>query len=121
MRALLPIQERGHRPDQYLQNAKSKFEYFHQRNGIFPFPTTTLPLGLTAARLSEVDPYQLHHVRLQQVDVPPGGSFHVRQRAGRRVEEGRSGAVHGLLRDAVLHHGGLHRGLAGGHVQNWKR
>ena len=40
--------------------------------------------------------------------------------AGGEVEEGAGAAVHRLLGNPALRHAGLHRGLAGGHVQHWK-
>ena len=40
--------------------------------------------------------------------------------AGGEVEEGAGAAVHRLLGDPALGHAGLHRGLAGRHVQHCK-
>ena len=33
---------------------------------------------LTAARLPEVDPDKLNHVRLEEVDVPPGSALNLK-------------------------------------------
>ena len=68
---------------------------------------------LTATGPSEVDPDQLDHVRLQQVDVPPGGAFDLRLRAGGLREEGTGAAVDGLLGETTLQDRGLHGRFAG--------
>ena len=73
---------------------------------------------LTTARLSKVDPDQLHHVGLQQIDVPPRTPLHVCQRARVSVEEGGRGPVHRLLGDAAVGHAALHGGLASGDVKH---
>jgi hypothetical protein len=77
--------------------------------------------SLTTAALAEVDPHQLHHVGLQEVDIPPGRLLHLGEGAGRQVEEGAGAAIHRLLRDPALRHAGLHGSLPGGHIQNCKQ
>ena len=77
-------------------------------------------LVLTAAALSGVDPDQLDHVGLQQVDVPPGRLLHLCQGAGGQVEEGAGAAVHGLLGDPALGDARLHRRLPRGNVEHWR-
>lgn len=71
---------------------------------------------LTTAALAKVNPDQLDHVGLQEVDIPPGTLLHLRQGAGAQVEEGASAPVHGLLGDPTLRHTALHRSLASSHI-----
>lgn len=75
-------------------------------------------LALTAASLSEVEADQLHHVRFQKVDVPPGRPLRSRQGARVEVEEGAGASVDGLLRDATLLGTDLHWRLPRCHVQH---
>lgn len=86
--------------------------------GLPPSSIESFRSALTAARFAKVQPHQLHHVRLQQVDVPPGHALRLRQRARLRRVERRRGAVDRLLRYAGRIGGALHRRLAGGHVQH---
>lgn len=87
-------------------------------------PATHITCKLTAARFAKVQPHQLHHVRLQQVDVPPRHALRLRQRARFRCVERRRRAIDRLLRNAARIGGALHWRLAGGHVQHcnimWK-
>ena len=57
---------------------------------------------LTAAGPAEVESHQLHHVGLQEVDVPQRRRLLLRQRARLGVEEATRAAVHGLLRNTAL-------------------
>ena len=75
-------------------------------------------LIFTAAGLSEVYPDELHHVGLQQVDVPPGTLLHLSEGAGAQVKPGAGAPVHGPLRDPAVSHAALHRGLASSNIQN---
>ncbi len=73
---------------------------------------------LTAASLAEVEPHQLDHVGLEQVDVPPGPAFHGRHGARFGREEVAGAAVDGPFGHAAQRHARLHRRLARRHVQH---
>lgn len=75
-------------------------------------------ISLTTARLAEIQPHQLHHVGLEEVDVPPWNAFGLRQRARLGGEERWGRSVDGLLRDARAFRGDLHWRLACRHVEN---
>lgn len=73
---------------------------------------------LTTAGFAKVEPHQLHHVGLEQIDVPPGPGLGGGQGAGAgRVHLG-TAAVHGQLRDAAVSSAGLHRRLARCDIQH---
>ena len=76
---------------------------------------------LTAATLAKVDPDQLHHVGLQQVDVPPRRLLHLCEGAGGEVEKGGGASIHCLLWDSSFSHTRLHGRLACCHVQHWEK
>ena len=76
---------------------------------------------LTTARLAEVQSHQLHHVRFQQVHVPPWSAFRLRQGAGLRRVSLTAASVNRALWKSALHGAGLHRRFAACHVQNCKR
>ena len=81
----------------------------------------TRPGQTSVLRLTEVQPDELHHVRLQQVHVPPGHTFRPGQGACVHIEEGTSAAVDSFLRNATQIRADLHRSLSCSHVQNCKQ
>lgn len=76
---------------------------------------------LTAARLAEVQSHQLHHVRFQQVHVPPRFVLGPRQGAGLRRVSLAAASVNRALRNPAVRGARLHRRLAACHVQNCDR
>ena len=72
-----------------------------------------------AARLAEVDTNQLHHVRFEEIDVPPRAPLHLGHGARLGVEERRGRTVDGFLRDSAVGDGRLHRRFSSGHVQHY--
>jgi len=73
---------------------------------------------LTAAWFAEVQSHQLHHVRFQQVHVPPRSALGPRQGAGLRRVSLTAASIHRVLRNSILRAAGLHRRFAACHVQN---
>ena len=59
---------------------------------------------LTAATLAKVNPDQLHHVGLEQVDVPPGRLLHLSEGAGGEVKKGAGASIHCFLWDSSFSH-----------------
>jgi len=52
-------------------------------------------------KLTKIEPDELHHVRLQQVHVPPGNAFGPSQSASVNIEEGTRASIDGLLWNAT--------------------
>ena len=63
---------------------------------------------LTTARLSKVKSYQLNHVRLKKIDVPPWPKFFSRQRASLRCINLSAATVHRTLRNTTFSTARLH-------------
>lgn len=76
---------------------------------------------LTTTRFAKVQTHQLHHIGLEKIHIPPGRSFRLGQRTRIRCEEGRGGAIDGLLRCPGTICGDLHRRLASGNIENCLR